>query len=688
MAKTEDDILKLADDWIQLSGSTDDSETQNDRSEAYDYYYGKPFGNERKDRSDYVSRDEFDAVEDLKEMMLEVFASNRETIKFTPRDENDVLQAKLRTSYSNRVFHQHNSGYTTLHDSIQTGLLAKNACAKVYRDEWDEVEKETAEATPEQYAVLEQAEEAGELEILSAEQDEETGMIEVELKRDTKKSKTIVEILRPENVVRDPSAVSPQKARFWGEWSDVTRSDLLEMGFDEGKIENLSNDGDDSAGDVEEQSRRDSGHTEHDEIGEKSQDMFQLYELWMKFDNDDDGIAELYQVFKVGDTLLEMTEQKRMPYFDWQAFRVAHRYEGLSVHDILGDIQKLKSTIKRQIVDNLMQSNNQSRIARMGAFKNPATLIENEFGAIHWVKDDVKNPNRPLADLVQDNPSPQLSPLTLPAVEMLNEDKEHRVGASRLTAGLNQAVVSNQNADDMINRMTSAAMRRVMGMARRYAELFLIPIFQEIYQLGLEHDKEGLMAEVDGEWNQLVPQEMGDAVDMEVSTALTPDDSEAQARTLLVLHNSLMQSMQFDPGTAALYTPQNRYALLREVFKLSGQPMPQYLTDPQSDVAGLTQQLQQLTQQMQQLQQQNQQMQFALQQVNQAELSVKQQDAMTRATKAQGELALKAEKQRQDHGIDRGKLDLDKDAEAHDQMMDEAELVTSTRRPATTGGFR
>lgn len=663
MAKTDAEVIKLADEWISLSETGDDSTVQDERREAYRYYYGEPFGNEREGRSDYVSRDVFDAVEDTKEILLEVFTSNRETIKFTPKQEDDVLQSKLRTSYCNRVFHQNNSGYTILHDSIQDALLAKNCTAKVYRDEGTDLKSETVSGiTPEQYQALEAAEEAGELEIVESKQDEETLLIDAELQREVDASKTVVEIVRPENVVRDPNATGPGDARFWGEFSDVTRSDLVEMGFDQETVDGLVSTDEDSTGEIEEQAREGDGYLDQDEIGEKSQEILQLYELWMWFDDDDDGRAELYQVFKVGKTLLEKNPMQRMPYFNWAAMRVAHRYEGISTYDVVGDIQKLKSTIKRQVSDHLMMSNNQSRIARAGVFKNPAALIENDFGAVHWVDKQFQGT---MADAIWDNPPPQLSPMTMTMLEMLDQDKEHRAGVSRLTSGLNQDVISNQNADDLINRMTSSAMRRVMGMARRYAELFLIPIFQEIYTLGLEHDKEGLMAEVDGQWQQLVPQEMGDGVDMRVSTALTPDDAESRARTLMVLHNSLIQSLQFDSSMSALYAPQNKYALLREVFNLSGQPQPEFLTNPNSGPGQMQQQLMQMQQQMQQLTAQNQQLQGIVQQFNQQELAVKQQDAATRQYKAQTDAELGHRKQA-----------LDEDAEAHDQMMDETGLVT------------
>jgi len=690
MPKTNEQVASLAQEWIRLSDSNDSTTLQDDRFQAFKYYYGEPFGNEREGRSDYVSRDVFDAVEDTKAILLEVFASNRQTVRYTPQDADDVVAAKLRTRYCDLVYNKQNGGFANLHDSIQDALLSKICISKTVWEEREEVETYSATVTPEQYAALEAEDnveivESVEETVFIQAPEGEIGQtsIQVEYKVTETKGQTVISMVPPERFVRDSNADNLSQARYAGEYSEVTRSDLLEMGFDPDLVESLAQ-YEQAEGEFDEQARDEGEVLDQDLILEHSVDKFDLYELYMWFDDDDDGKAELHQVFLVGTTVLDRQEVDRFPYQIWSAYRVAHKFEGQSTYDVIHDIQKLKSTFKRQIADSLLIGNNQAKIAKQDAFVNPRDLIDNPIGATHWVKNSVMD----VRAVISDMPAPQLSPVTMTALEVLDRDKEMRAGVSRLTSGVNQDVITNQNADNLINRMSNAAMRRVMVMARSYAELFLIPIYQEIYRLGLEHDEEGMMAEIDGEWTQLAPQEMGDAADMEVSVALTPDDANTRAMALATLN----QMLSADQTSQAIYTPQNKYEVIREVFNLSGHPDAGYLTNPQSDIGQLQQALQQLQGQMQQMGLQNQQLQMAVQQYQQMGVEAKVMDAQTRAAKAQGDLqakgedlGLKAQKQAGDQRIAERKQALAEDAEAHDQVIDDLELALESRqnRPVT-----
>jgi hypothetical protein len=681
MPKTNEQVASLAQEWIRLSDSNDSTTLQNDRFQAFKYYYGEPFGNERDGRSDYVSRDVFDAVEDTKAILLEVFASNRQTVRYTPKDADDVVAAKLRTRYCDLVFNKQNNGFANLHDSIQDALLSKICISKTVWEEREETTKYSASITPEQYSAMEDEDN---IEIIEAIEESTTVIdpmmgeitqtsVQVEWKEVEVVGQTRITIVPPERFVRDSNADNISQSRYCGEYSEVTRSDLLEMGFDADLVESLAQ-YEHAEGEFDEQARDEGEVLDQDLILEHSVDKFDLYELYMWFDDDDDGKAELHQVFLVGTTVLDRQEVDRFPYQVWSAYRVAHKFEGQSTYDVIHDIQKLKSTFKRQIADNLLIGNNQSRIAKQDAFVNPRDLIDNPIGGVHWVKNSVMD----VRAVIADNPAPQISAITMPALEMLDRDKEMRAGVSRLTSGLNQDVITNQNADSLISRMSNSAMRRVMVMARSYAELFLIPLYQEIYRLGLENDQEGIQAEVDGDWSSLVPQEMGESADMETSVALTPDEADMRAQSLALLN----QMLSADPTAQAIYTPQNKYEVMREVFNLSGHPDAGFLTNPQSDIGQLQQQMAQIQQQMQEMGVQNQQLQMAVQQYQQMGIEARMQDAQTRAQKAQGDLMaknedlnLKAQKQDGDQRIAQRKQALAEDAEAHDQVIDDLELA-------------
>ena len=643
---------KLAEQWIGQAESDVSSTLQDDRLEGQKYFFGEKFGNERDGLSDYNSRDTFDVVQDSTAFFCETFLLGDDVVFFAPADGADVDRAKLRTRYVNRVVEEENNRFTLLHDTVQTAFKDKNCVAKAYVEERDRKEvKEVKGISPLAYAELEALESAGAISIDKADELDD-GTINAEVSQTVTDKKLKIEVLPPERFIIDPDATSINDARCVGEWMEVTRSDLLEMGFDADLVKTLSDE--EVAQEIEEQARE--GHADSgSEIGDESQHKLKLYELYFYSDQDGDGIAELHQVFYCCKKVLESEVVERHGYFGWAAVRIAHRWEGMSAYDLVGDIQKLKSTIQRQIADNLVRSNNQSVIADPKAFLNPSALVDNPVGAVHWT---TNMQNRDVRSLVADLPAPQLSSMTMPALEMLEQAKESRSGKTRLSVGMNQDVISQQNSTSLIDNQTSATMRRLMMAARSYAETFLIPLMREIYQLAIDHELPGVMEEVDGQWVNLSPAELGASTSMKVHPALTADEKQSRARFLLAMHNTLAP-----PGMPAhpLYQQANQYAVLREIFDLSGQMSPEFLTNPGNEqYQELQGQVQQAAQQMQAMQQTIQQLQMAL---------------GDKGQKEQAELMLKKEKQDRDYELGNRKQALAEDAEAHDQVMDESELV-------------
>src|SRR6185369_8365987 len=96
-----------------------------ERALAYDYYYGREFGNEVDGRSRVISADVAQAVDSAVPAIVEVFVSGDKAVEFTPRDAEDVDSAEQATLSANYVFFTQNNGYALAHDFIKDGLLQK-----------------------------------------------------------------------------------------------------------------------------------------------------------------------------------------------------------------------------------------------------------------------------------------------------------------------------------------------------------------------------------------------------------------------------------------------------------------------------------------------------------------------------------------------------------------------------------
>ena len=74
----------------------------------------------------------YNAIESMKATLLEVFASGRKIVSFTPQNPEDVEPARIASEYVDYVVFRQNEGYSCMSDIIQDGLMARIGVAKVY----------------------------------------------------------------------------------------------------------------------------------------------------------------------------------------------------------------------------------------------------------------------------------------------------------------------------------------------------------------------------------------------------------------------------------------------------------------------------------------------------------------------------------------------------------------------------
>jgi hypothetical protein len=195
--------------------------------------------------------------------------------------------------------------------------------------------------------------------------------------------------------------------------------------------------------------------------------------------------------------------------------------------------------------------------------------------------------------------------MTMPILEMLQRDSEERSGMSSLAKGMNSNVLSSQNADSMVERLTNAGTRRVTAEARDFAKTFLIPLMQHIVKLAMENDNSQDQMEAGGKVIPIVPSQwQEDANDMDIAVALTPDEAQSMAKNMVLLH----QIKSADEGIGAMYGPEQRHAFYDAVYELMGiDDATPYIMNPNSP------QYQQIMQEQQQQVQQQQQHQMQMQ---------------------------------------------------------------------------
>jgi hypothetical protein len=87
--------------------------------------------------------------------------------------------------------------------------------------------------------------------------------------------------------------------------------------------------------------------------------------VWMLWDADGDGIAELRHVVIVGTTILngdEGEEDDLTPAACLCPIRMPHEHNGLSITDIVEDLQRIRTVLIRGVLDNTYLQNNSENV--------------------------------------------------------------------------------------------------------------------------------------------------------------------------------------------------------------------------------------------------------------------------------------------------------------------------------------
>ena len=552
------------------------------REKAMEYYYGLPFGNEVEGRSQYVDSTVQDTIEWIKPSLMRVFASGDEMVKFNPHGPEDVKMAEQATDYVNYVFTKDNPGWEILYSWFTDALLSKNGIVKVWWDESDESQREEYKnLTEDELAVLLNNPDVEVVELTAPGDTTEDAYgstasegHHVVIKRINYNGKVRIENVPPTEFLISREAKSLQDARFVCHRVQKTLSELREMypneGLDSDELGSGSEDFDAFSGERAARFNFDSSDNFgfSDSEPEDALKQYWLHESFLKTDFDGDGIAELRKVCTVGDKVLENDEIDSIPFVSITPIKIPHKFFGLSVADLVLDLQLMKSTLMRNLMDN-MYNQNFGRYAVLEGQANLDDLLTQRPGGIVRVK----SPNA-VTPLV----TPPLEPYSFQMLEYLDGVRESRAGVSKMSQGMNDNALTSHTTATAVNAVMTAAQSRVELIARNFAETGVKDLMGAIYALLCKNQDRQRVVMLRNEWVPVRPDAWNDKYDCTVSVALGQGNKDQQMMQLSQMIQFASQSMQ---GGLKIVNEQNMYNLGSALVKAMGfQNVDDYLTDP------------------------------------------------------------------------------------------------------------
>jgi hypothetical protein len=524
-----------------------ETDTTDERQKALEYYLREPYGNEIEGKSQIVTGEVAEVVDGALPQLIRVFTSSDNVVEFQPVNDGDEPFSKQATEYCNWVFYKENDGFLILHNWFKDALLQKTGVVKAYWDDKKDVTKEKYEnLSDDELLMLMQDEE---LEVVSQETiensveviDPMTGMPAVDpingmpmmqtnrthnvkVKKTVNKGSVVVENIPPEEFLISKRAKTIQDSPFVAHRRQMTRSELIAMGFDRKIVEGLA------AGDTLEFSpERIARYTRGEEPNsmgsqDESMEIIEVYECYIKTDYNNDGIAELRRVVYASQEILEDMDCDYVPFHSICPIPIPHKFYGQSLADRALDLQLIKSTVVRQMLDNLYLTNNY-RVGAVEGQVNLDDLLTSTAGGVVRIK----NPNAIVPMTVQSNVAQ-----SFPMLEYLDGIQARRTGVSDSQNGIDPNILQNVTAA-AVSAMSQASAGKLELIARIFAETGVKSLFKGILQLLCKYQDKERVVRLNGKFIPFNPREWNDQYNVSINVGLGTGTRQEQLATMQMI---------------------------------------------------------------------------------------------------------------------------------------------------------
>ena len=619
------------------------------RSANYDAYRAKGDGKkERPGHSRIKCSDIMDTIEWMMPSFIKAFAGTTECISISPNNEEDVQKAeKLEKLLNWQFMGRHCKGFTVMYQWIKSCLIYGTSILKItWQDKYVKKGFDLPIATEAQIYAMQQDNMVKDLDgepqdipagavidedVLALANTDPTllnyiGQVNAQpmqvqpvaldsfrvwrnihgKKLIKSYSGPLVEVISPEDFYMDPEASTIEDAQFvihrvWrtygylkekereGIYSNV---DDVKAWLDRDKERFINS---------ERAQRYDSAdaidpanYAIDSEDKQVARHKVEVFEWWGLLDLTGEGYQEPYLVVYCGETILRM---EMNPYGHGQPpFEVLRpmldpfKFTGVSIPEMVGEFQAVKTALFRQILDNVSYQNNGAWLVNRNAGVDINALLNMRPNTI--VRSNITNG----AVVPLTPPNLQGYPLTM--IELVDSMLQKRTGVTSYNQGLD-ANSLNKTATG-ITKIMDASVQRIDLQARVMSETGVRSMFQKILMLNQQFMDQTIVIRVFNKPLEISPDDLiGDFdVSVDVGGATSKNETRVQQMMLLMQSSSLMMS-------TGVMRPQNIYEIGKKIMEIwEWKDYDKFLSNP--DETALIQQALQIIQQLSMMMEQGQ----------------------------------------------------------------------------------
>lgn len=580
-----DNIATIADMIRDAERHADD--LQKSRIRATEYYRGEMNDTPSdQGRSGMTTRDVRAQVKKVLPSVMRTLLGSEKMVEYLPVGEGDEEGADQATDYVNHVVARETNLRRQIEDALHDALLLRNGILTWF---WEDKKKITVS---EHTGLTEDAflDLVGDDDVEILEHSQEEELIEVEgadgmpvlapitlhdvtIKRVETDGRIKVDAVPREQFLIHSDAVTIEDSPVVGRVVRLTRSDLVAMGYDIDKVNALPLAGEDN----EDDDRRAEVVTDASEPHRPNEPV-DYYDVYIRFDADGDGIAELHHMCFGGDpsekTLLMDDFCDEVQYCDIKVMSQPHQWEGISLADDMMDIQQVKTVLVRQTLDNLYGQNNPQPVIQEGAIRNPDAVLNPEFGLPIRVREGVR-----VSDAYSYNAIPFVAAQSFGMLSYMDEEATNRTGVSDASSGM---------APDALQNMTAKASAMIEQAGIGQTELMVTTaaeglrrLFRGILKLVITHQDVERTVRLRGEWVRFDPRQWNAAMDCDVNVGLGAGTRERDVmvmQTVMALQEKLLAAFG---AQNPFVKPENLWNSLVKMIEAAGLKSPDmFFTEP------------------------------------------------------------------------------------------------------------
>ena len=612
--KTRDEIERLVASEIEAAQRYCDENRRGDRETRWDRYYGKAYGNERKGRSKYISRDVMEAIEWILPGMIRMFSSGDPKIEIDIDGQSpEVGKALMQKIQDDLSYDDESSMFIADYMWFKDTLISGEAFQKVTWDrEYHQKEMTWPSLGTDEMMQLDSDPDS---KIISANElqqvNPQTGMVESRwanvksLIKALKKDRLDIEPVPHWEFLWSENARSINDEHGKGHYTDVS-VDYLRRVNDQYKDEE-GKPFFDGLEDLEEYIT--AAREKADPASAK--EVVTLCEWYTRLDTDGDGLLEDIVCWVAidypgrgeestyrgtttektggssGGKLLrwEKNEDDFIPFAVLRAIIDPYKFEGTPFADLLIDLQNLKTQIVRRVLDNFDFTVSGRWFVRPGAKVNVRQLLENIPG------DVISGDPEGVVDMA---PKP-FDSSTLGLIEYVDRIKQNRTGQHEISTGSDSGVGTRTVGG--LSMLQNAAQQRIDLIARVFAETGLKDRYRKCAMLYQKNLREPFTLDVRGKQVQVTPEMIKGTIRCRVNMGVSAQVGIEEAQRIERMFAFLAQISQAFPG---LIGPEQVHNLAtRYIASMGFRQTGDFVNDLEAFVQGIQQSAQAMQQQRQ-----------------------------------------------------------------------------------------